>query len=63
MINESCYFFTIDDYTSYLGYGIRGGSAACAANSSALGFSECAGSSTLVLDPVDFRRAPLLRMA
>ena len=47
MIKGSCDFFAIDAYTGYLGSAIKGGSAACAANSSHPSFPECAGSSSL----------------
>ncbi|PQE24683.1 glycoside hydrolase family 1 protein [Rutstroemia sp. NJR-2017a WRK4] len=50
MIKGSCDFFAIDGYTGYLATGIEGGSAACAANSSAPGYPECAGSSALASD-------------
>jgi hypothetical protein len=50
MIKGSCDFFAIDGYTAYLATGIEGGSAACAANSSAPGYPECAGSSPLASD-------------
>lgn len=47
MIKGSCDFYAIDGYTGYVAYGVKGGSAACAANSSAPGFPECAGSSSV----------------
>ena len=50
MIKGSCDFFAIDGYTGYLGVGISGGSAACAANSSDPNFPECAGSSSVAAD-------------
>lgn len=50
MIKGSCDFYAIDGYTGYLGYGIDGGSAACAANSSAPHYPECAGSSSVGAD-------------
>ncbi|KAE8446525.1 hypothetical protein EG329_011857 [Mollisiaceae sp. DMI_Dod_QoI] len=46
MIKGSCDFFAIDGYTGYYGSGIKGGSAACAANASSPGFPDCAGSSS-----------------
>ncbi|TVY67390.1 Beta-glucosidase 1A [Lachnellula suecica] len=50
MIKGSCDFFAIDAYTGYLGVGIDGGSAACAANASDPNFPECAGSTSLATD-------------
>jgi hypothetical protein len=50
MIKGSCDFYAIDGYTGYIGYGIDGGSAACAANSSSPGYPECAGSSSVGAD-------------
>ncbi|OWP05286.1 hypothetical protein B2J93_8028 [Marssonina coronariae] len=44
MIKGSCDFFAIDPYTSYTAFGMPGGSAACAANSSHPAFPECASS-------------------
>lgn len=50
MIKGSCDFFAIDAYTGYLATSIKGGSAACAANSSNPNFPECASSSSLATD-------------
>lgn len=50
MIKGSCDFFAIDAYTGYLGTGIEGGSAACAADASNAKYPECAGSSSLAAD-------------
>ncbi|KAF4624000.1 hypothetical protein G7Y89_g14176 [Cudoniella acicularis] len=50
MIKGSCDFFAIDAYTGYLASGIKGGSAACASNSSHPAFPECASSSSVAAD-------------
>ncbi|KAH6665616.1 glycoside hydrolase superfamily [Halenospora varia] len=50
LIKGSCDFFAIDAYTGYLASGIKGGSAACASNSSHPSFPECASSSSLAAD-------------
>ena len=50
MIKGSCDFFAIDAYTGYLGIGIEGDSAACAADPSNPNYPECAGSSSLAAD-------------
>lgn len=47
MIKGSCDFYAIDGYTGFTAYGITGGSAACAANSSDPNFPECAGSNSV----------------
>lgn len=50
LIKGSCDFYAIDPYTGFLATTITGGSAACAANSSAPGYPECAGSSSTGAD-------------
>jgi beta-glucosidase/6-phospho-beta-glucosidase/beta-galactosidase len=50
LIKGSCDFYAIDPYTGFLATTISGGSAACAANASAPGYPECAGSSSTAAD-------------
>lgn len=50
MIKGSCDFYAIDPYTSFYANEISGGVEACASNSSAPGWPECAGSSQSAQD-------------